>query len=119
MRFAIVPKFMLAGNSIASNGSLGSTSGVPATETLTGAAMLSQSKLGTFSYLGSLDTGVAWDINPRWTISAGYRIVGVGHVALADQSWPTVIDTPTSLSSINSTGSSLIHGAFAGFEAHY
>jgi hypothetical protein len=69
--------------------------------------------------VGSVDTGVAWDITPRWSLSMGYRVVGVGNVALSDQSWPNSITSPASLSVLNTAGSTIVHGGFAGFEGRY
>jgi hypothetical protein len=61
---------------------------------------------------------VAWDVTDRWSLSLGYRVVGVGNIAQADGQWPTLI-TNESLSGIAAGSSTIIHGGFAGFEARY
>jgi hypothetical protein len=118
LRFNAVPKFMLAGNSITNTSTLGTATGTPAVFTASGAPVNVHSTLGVFSWLGSVDTGVAWDVTDRWSLSLGYRVVGVGNIAQADGQWPTLI-TNESLSGIAAGSSTIIHGGFAGFEARY
>jgi hypothetical protein len=118
MRFSTVPKFMIAGNSITNTTTLATGSGTQALFA-SGAPVNVHSTLGVFSWLGSVDTGVAWDVTERWTLSMGYRVVGVGNIAQADGQWPAVIANPASLSGIDAGTSTIIHGGFAGFEARY
>jgi hypothetical protein len=118
VRFSTVPKFMIAGNSITNTTTLATGSGTQALFA-SGAPVNVHSTLGVFSWLGSVDTGVAWDVTERWTLSMGYRVVGVGNIAQADGQWPTVIADPASLSGIDAGSSTIIHGGFAGFEARY
>lgn len=118
VRLSIVPKFLLAGNAVSSTSTMASGSGVIATFP-GGAPVNVHSTAGTFAYVGSVDTGVAWDITPRWSLSMGYRVVGVGNVAQSDQSWPNSVTSPASLSVLNTAGSTIVHGGFAGFEGRY
>jgi hypothetical protein len=118
LRFNAVPKFLVAGNSITNTSTLGTAAGTPAVFTASGAPVNVHSTLGVFSWLGSVDTGVAWDVTDRWSLSLGYRVVGVGNIAQADGQWPTLI-TNESLSGIAAGSSTIIHGGFAGFEARY
>ena len=118
VRFSSVPKFMIAGNSITNTTTLATGSGTQATF-VSGAPVNVHSTLGVFSWLGSVDTGVAWDVTDRWTLSMGYRVVGVGNIAQADGQWPSVITGPASVSGIDAGSSTIIHGGFAGFEGRY
>jgi hypothetical protein len=118
MRFSTVPKFMIAGNSITNTTTLATGSGTQALFA-SGAPVNVHSTLGVFSWLGSVDTGVAWDVTERWTLSMGYRVVGVGNIAQADGQWPSVIASSANLSGIDAGSSTIIHGGFAGFEARY
>ena len=105
-RVSAVPKFLLAGNAITN------------TSTLDGTGVYSS--LGVFSWLGSVDTGINWDITERWSLWMGYRVVGVGNISQADQQWPSVIPTSAGeLPGIAAGSESIIHGGFAGFEARY
>jgi hypothetical protein len=118
VRFNVVPKFLLAGNAITDTTTLGDTSG--AIGVLAGGAPARvHSELGVFSWLGSVDTGLAWDVTDHWSLSLGYRVVGVGNIAQADGQWPAIITTPASLDGIAAGSSTIVHGAFAGFEARY
>lgn len=111
MRFVIVPKFLLAGNSI-SNRAINSSSGTTTADV--------RSTLGVFSWLGSVDTTVAWDITKQWSLWIGYRVVGVGNIAQADGQWPATIPAPVgSLSGVAAGSETIIHGGFAGFESRY
>ena len=118
VRISLVPKGMLAGNAITASSSLATGNGVAATFA-DDSPVRAKTNAGTVAWLGSADLGVAWDIRPRWSLFLGYRVVGVGNVALADDSWPTEISSPSSLSRIDANGSTFVHGAFAGFEGRH
>lgn len=118
-RFSAVPKILLAGNSITNTSSLATAAGTQATFTGSGAPVNVHSTLGVFSWLGSVDTGVAWDVTDRWSLSIGYRVVGVNNIAQADGQWPANITTAADLSGITAGSSTIIHGGFAGFEGRY
>jgi hypothetical protein len=118
IRFSTVPKIMIAGNSITNTTTLASGAGTPAFFA-GGAPVNVHASQGVFSWLGSVDAGVAWDVTDRWTLSMGYRVVGVGDIAQADGQWPAAIVGPGSLSGIDAGSSSIIQGGFAGFEGRY
>ena len=84
-----------------------------------GAPVSVHSTLGVLSWLGSVDAGIAWDVTEHWTLSVGYRVVGVGNIAQADGQWPPLIASPASLSGIGAGSSTIIQGGFAGFEGRY
>ena len=119
LRLNIVPKFMIGGNSITNTSSLAQADGAYGTFTADGMPAKVHSTLGVFSWLGSVDTGLAWDVTDRWTLSLGYRVVGVGNIAQADGQWPAAITTAGSLSGIAAGSSTIVHGGFAGFEGRY
>jgi len=119
LRLNIVPKFMIGGNSITNTSDLEQAGGGYATFDSDGSPVKVHSTLGVFSWLGSVDTGVAWDVTDHWSLSMGYRVVGVGNVAQADAQWPTAITSPGSLSGITAGSSTIGHGGFAGFEGRY
>jgi len=109
MRFVIVPKFLLAGNA-SSNRAIQSRG--PSDDV--------RSVVDVFSWLGSVDTSVAWDVTERWSLWLGYRVVGVGNIAQADGQWPSALPASSaSLGGIATGSESIIHGAFAGFESRY
>ena len=109
MRFVVVPKFLLAGNASSNR----------ATESGATTADV-RSPVDVFSWLGSVDTSVAWDVTERWSLWLGYRVVGVGNIAQADGQWPSTLPaSAASLGGIATGSESIIHGAFAGFESRY
>jgi hypothetical protein len=118
LRFNVVPKFMIGGNAVTNTTSLDTTAGNPALFA-SGAPVSVHQTLGVFSWLGSVDTGLAWDVTDHWTLSLGYRVVGVGNIAQADGQWPVLLSAPGTLPGLGATSSTIIHGGFAGFEGRY
>jgi len=109
MRFVIVPKFLLAGNASSNK-----------TTQSRGPSENIRSAVDVFSWLGSVDTSIAWDVTERWSLWLGYRVVGVGNIAQADGQWPSTLPaSAASLGGIATGSESIIHGAFAGFESRY
>jgi len=119
LRLDLVPKFLLAGNQITNTSTLATAAGTPATFTATNAPVDVHSTLGVFSWLGSIDTAVAWDVTDRWSLWIGYRVVGVGNIAQADGQWPATITTAGDLSGVTAGSSTIVHGGFAGFQGRY
>lgn len=119
VRLAVVPKVLLAGNQITNTKTLSAASSGAVATFADGTPVSVHSTLGVLSWLGSVDTGVAWDVTEHWTLSVGYRVVGVGNIAQADGQWPPLIASPASLSGIDAGSSTIIHGGFAGFEGRY
>ena len=118
LRFNVVPKFMIGGNAVTNTTALDTAAGNPALFA-SGAPVSVHQTLGVFSWLGSVDTGLAWDVTDHWTLSIGYRVVGVGNVAQADSQWPALLAAPGTLPGLGATSSTIIHGGFAGFEGRY
>ena len=118
LRFNVVPKFMVGGNAVTNTTSLATATGDPAVFS-SGKPVSVHQTLGVFSWLGSVDTGLAWDVTDHWTLSVGYRVVGVGNIAQADAQWPTLLAAPGTLPGLGATSSTIIHGGFAGFEGRY
>lgn len=119
MRLNILPKFMIGGNSITNTSGLVRTNGAYGTFTADGSPSTVHSTLGVFSWLGSVDTSLAWDVTDHWSLCLGYRVVGVGNIAQADDQWASSITSPASLSGITAGSSTIVHGGFAGFEGRY
>lgn len=117
VRFTAVPKFMIGGNAITNTTTL--ASGGTTAAFAGGQPVDVPASLGVFSWLGSVDTGVAWDVTPHWSLWMGYRVVGVGNIAQADGQWPADISSPAAVSAISAGSSTIVHGGFAGFEGRY
>jgi hypothetical protein len=118
LRFNVVPKFMIGGNSITNTTSLAGATGTTALFA-DGTPASVHSTLGVFSWLGSVDTGLAWDVTDRWSLMLGYRVVGVGNIAQADGQWPVLLASPATVPGLTAGSSTIIHGGFAGFEGRW
>jgi len=66
--------------------------------------------------LAQIDLGVKWQINCNWSLTAGYRVVGVSGVALYADQIPTDFSNLDVIRDIDTNGSLLLHGGFAGVE---
>ncbi len=72
-----------------------------------------------FSFLGQLDTGFAFQFAPRWRAFAGYRVIGVTGVALADNQFLPFLADAAGFADVKSNGDLVLHGGFAGLEFNY
>ena len=118
IRLSAVPKFMIGGNAITNTTELTTINGSGATFS-DGQPVNVHSTLGVFSWLGSVDSSVAWDVTDRWSLWVGYRVVGVGNIAQADGQWPSTLAAPIALQGISAGSSTILHGGFAGFQGRY
>jgi len=118
LRFSAVPKFLMAGNSITNTSTLATAGGTFA-NFAGGNPVAVHSTLGAFSWLGSIDAAVAWDVTKHWSLWLGYRVVGVGNIAQADGQWPADITTAGDLTGITGGSSTIVQGGFAGFQGRY
>lgn len=118
IRLSAVPKFMIGGNAITNTTELTTVNGSGATFS-GGQPVNVHSTLGVFSWLGSVDSSVAWDVTDRWSLWLGYRVVGVGNIAQADGQWPSTLAAPSALQGISAGSSTILHGGFAGFQGRY
>ncbi|MCY3016798.1 MAG: BBP7 family outer membrane beta-barrel protein [Planctomycetota bacterium] len=118
IRLSAVPKFMIGGNAITNTTELTTINGSGATFS-GGQPVNVHSTLGVFSWLGSVDSSVAWDVTDRWSVWLGYRVVGVGNIAQADGQWPSTLAAPSALQGIGAGSSTILHGGFAGFQGRY
>lgn len=74
----------------------------------------------SYSMIAELSVGANWNINSCWSLNAGYRAVGISGVALSTNQIPgDFIGALDSIRTVNSNGSLLLHGAFAGVDYCY
>jgi hypothetical protein len=78
-----------------------------------------QSTSDSLSFLTEIDLGLAWQFNPRWAATVGYRVVAATGIGLADNQIPHyVVDIPE-IAAIDRNGQLVLHGAFAGLEYRF
>ncbi len=71
------------------------------------------------SLLAQIDLGLAWDFSRHWSANIGYRAVGISGLALADDQLPAFLAAEQDWTDIDSNGSMILHGGFAGLEFRY
>lgn len=71
------------------------------------------------SFLAQLDLGVNWAFSHHWSANLGYRAVAITGLALADDQIPAFLAAEADWTDIDSNGSMILHGAFAGLEFKY
>ena len=64
--------------------------------------------------VGSLDLGVNYRLGCHWSLTAGYRMVGIAGLALADDQVPAYLAAEGDWTDIESSGATIFHGAFFG-----
>lgn len=69
--------------------------------------------------LGQIDTGVAWQITPRWSAFGLYRAVGISGVALGDNQFTPFLADTAGLLDVDSNGSLILHGAVIGAQFNF
>jgi hypothetical protein len=71
------------------------------------------------SMMGQLDLGVGYDLTSHCSLIVGYRAVGITGLALADDQIPAFLAAEGDWTDIDSNGSMILHGGFAGLEFRY
>jgi len=71
------------------------------------------------SFLGEIRLAMNYNINCNWRASVGYRAVAVTGIAHSADQIPTNFADIEGVRAINSAGSLLLHGGFAGLEYSY
>lgn len=66
------------------------------------------------AFLGELDTGFVYQISSRFRLNFGYRLIAVNGVALAPNQFPYNFTDARDIERIDSNGSLLLHGGYAG-----
>lgn len=66
------------------------------------------------AFLGELDTGFVYQISCRARLNFGYRLIAVNGVALAPNQFPYNFTDANDIQRIDSNGSLLLHGGYAG-----
>jgi hypothetical protein len=93
--------------------------GATATFATTGNAFDLRDGKDDVSMLGQIDLGLAWDFSRHWSANIGYRAVGITGLALADEQIPAFLAAEADWTDVDSNGSMILHGGFAGLEFRY
>jgi hypothetical protein len=66
------------------------------------------------SFLTQIDMGVDWQFSRNWSARAGYRVVAITGMGLADEQFPQYMNDIPEMQNVQHTGNLVLHGAFAG-----
>lgn len=78
-----------------------------------------ESDKSVLSFLTQIDLGVNWQLTQRWSARIGYRVLAVTGMGLADHQIPHyIVDTPE-IADIDTNGTLILHGGFAGVTYNY
>jgi hypothetical protein len=114
-----VPKIGIYGNHITGHNELIGGDGTVATFDGNGDALNFHNTANVFSMLGSIDVGVNWAFTQHWSFIGGYRVVAATGMALGDNQVPQFFADEAGWQHINTNGSLILHGAFAGLECRF
>jgi len=118
----IAPKIGLYNNHIKNRFDLYRGDGTVATPLassgVTGSFPVSASK-DIASFLSEIDLGLRYQLTRHWSLFGGYRVVVINGVGLSDDQIPQYIVDLPEISSIDSNGSLVLHGAFAGIGLNF
>ncbi|MDP6558345.1 MAG: hypothetical protein QGG71_27020, partial [Pirellulaceae bacterium] len=72
------------------------------------------------AFVAEFRTGLDYQFTPCWSATIGYRVVALTGVALSTNQIPVdYISAIDSLRTVNTNGSLIAHGAYAGLEYNY
>ncbi len=71
------------------------------------------------SFLTQIDVGADWQFARNWSLRAGYRVVAVTGVGLAEDQFPQYICDVPSLQHVEHSSSLVLHGAFLGLTYNF
>ncbi|TWU51186.1 BBP7 family outer membrane beta-barrel protein [Rubripirellula reticaptiva] len=69
--------------------------------------------------LGELDLGLGYRISNAWTITGGYRVMGITGVASADDNYPNYYSSVAASGNIHADDSYLLHGGYLGMQFNW
>lgn len=106
VRLYAMPKFGLYGNLVNMREHLYSGDGLQGFDVL--------AQRSTVSTLGQIDVGAGYQITPRFSAYAAYRLMGVTRVGLADNQIPPFLADQQSMQNIKTNGDLILHGVLIG-----
>ena len=71
------------------------------------------------SLMGQIDLGVNYQVTPRWAVYAGYRVVAISGIALADSQVPYLQDDLFGIADTDHNSNLVLHGAMAGVKFNF
>ena len=106
VRLYAMPKFGLYGNQVNMREHLYSGDGLQGFDVL--------AHRTTVSTLGQIDVGAGYQITPRFSAYAAYRLMGITRAGLADNQIPPFLADQQSMQNIKTNGDLILHGVMIG-----
>ena len=123
VRFFVCPKVGIYANWVDSNfdaeGRTGSNPYVEATNTSGYPGYPAHGANAGVAFLTQVDVGVDWQFARNWSVKAGYRVLAMTGMGLADDQFPQYLcDTPE-MQNPQHNSSLVLHGAFFGLTYNF
>ncbi|HTU26570.1 MAG TPA: BBP7 family outer membrane beta-barrel protein, partial [Pirellulales bacterium] len=109
-----IPKAGVFGNQINITNQLYSGNGAVAYDRVSGQLFNYHASQVGCSLLGEFDAGAYWWMTPNCQLYAGWRVIGVSQVALADNQFLPYIADYAGFQTVKANGDLILTGAFAG-----
>ncbi|HWB10623.1 MAG TPA: hypothetical protein VG826_15440 [Pirellulales bacterium] len=106
VRLYAQPMFGLFGNAVSMREHLYSGDGMQGFDVF--------ARRSTVSTLGQIDVGIGYQLTPRFSAFAAYRLIGVTRVGLADNQIPAFWADQQGMSQIKTNGDLILHGILVG-----
>ena len=72
-----------------------------------------------FSMLAQIDVGATYQVARNWRLYAGYRVIAVSQLALADNQFLPYLADTTGFAAVKSNGDLLLNGGMLGLEYNF
>ncbi|MGC4007325.1 MAG: BBP7 family outer membrane beta-barrel protein [Pirellulales bacterium] len=112
----VTPKVGVFANTVDFCASSVTGDGVQGNFTSTGNNFFLTAQKTDFAVVGQIDLGVNYRIGKHWSITGGYRVLGMSGIAIADEQIPAYLAAEGDWTDLETSSSTIYHGAFAGVQ---
>ncbi|QDT04524.1 hypothetical protein K227x_29160 [Rubripirellula lacrimiformis] len=117
--FSLGGKFGVYGNRAELNHRLGTETTLAYLNGDNTQAIHTQSNDTVLATLGELDMGLGYRISNAWTVRGGYRVMGIGGVATAEDNYPSYYSSVAASGQVHADDSYVLHGGYFGMEFNW
>jgi len=121
-RFFVTPKVGVYNNRIENRFDLrrgDGTAAVPSSFSNVSGSYPVESATDVVSFLTEIDAGIEWQLSHNWSIYGGYRVIAISGIGLSDNQIPQYIVDIPEIADIDTNGSLVLQGAFAGLRYRF
>jgi hypothetical protein len=117
LRVFVSPKFGIFNNYLDSDFTAATGNGIVATGPY--GNFPAHGTRNAISFLTQIDVGADWRFARNWSVKAGYRVLAVTGVGLADDQFPQYINDIPEIENVAHYSSLVLHGAFLGLTYNF